>query len=243
MKFNASKFEVLRYGKNNTLKESTLYLTPNSEDYIQEKECLRDLEILMTFSSYVEQVCSKVKQKSGWILRTFQTRNTWFLKFMWKSLVQGHVDYCSQLYFPTKSSDMEKIENLQKIYTSKIPEVKTLNYWDRLKYLKMYSQERRMERYRILYVWKIIEKISPNCGLEVKTSERRGREVIIPPSKGSGKFHTLREGSFQVHGPRLFNSLPKKIRNLTRISLEEFKMKLNSMIDHAKTILNRGQWG
>ena len=186
---------------------------------------------------------------------------------MWKSLVQGHVDYCSQLYFPTKSSDMEKIENLQKMYTSKIPEVKTLNYWDRLNYLKMYSQERRMEQYRILY-----ERISPNCGLEVKSSERRGREVIIPPSKGSGKFHTLREGSFQVNGPRLFNSLPKKIRNLTRISLEDFKIKLdkhlenipdepkigglvpntsnqitmlpsNSIIDHAKTISNRGQGG
>ena len=47
-------------------------------------------------------------------MRTFQSRNTWFTKFMWKTLIQVHVDYCSQLYFPAKSSDMEKIENLQK---------------------------------------------------------------------------------------------------------------------------------
>ena len=96
--------------------------------------------------------------------------------------------------------------------------------------------------------------------------------MIIPPSKGNGKFHTIREGSFQVHGPRLFNSLPKKIRYLSRISLEDFKMKLdkhleiipdepkigglvpntsnqvtmlpsNSILDHAKTISNRGQGG
>ena len=114
------------------------------------------------------------------------------------------------------------------------------------------------------------ERISTNFGLEVKT--RRGRKVIIPPSKGSGKTHTLRDGSFQIHGPRLFNSLPKKFINLTRISLEVFKMKLdkhleiipdepkigglvpntsnqitvlpsNSIIDHTKTISNRGQGG
>ena len=93
------------------------------EDIIEEKNSTRDLGIIMsddaTFSIHVEQVCSKVRQKSGWIMRTFQSRNTWFLKFMWKTLVQGHVDYCSQLYFPAKSSDMEKIENLQKIFTKR----------------------------------------------------------------------------------------------------------------------------
>ena len=48
----------------------------------------------------------------------------------------------------------------------------------RLKQLKMLSQERRMERYRALYVWKILEGISPNCGLEETSSVRRGRDVL-----------------------------------------------------------------
>jgi hypothetical protein len=52
------------------------------------------------------------RQKSGWILRTFQSSDTQFLKFMWKSLVQGHIDYCSQLYLPHKSSELQQIENL-----------------------------------------------------------------------------------------------------------------------------------
>ena len=151
---------------------------------------------------------------------------------MWKTLVQGHVDYCSQLYFPAKSSDMEKIENLQKIYTKKIPEVRLLDYWDRLKYLKLLSQERRMERYRIIYVWKILEGLTPNCGIETTTSERRGREVKIPPVKGiKGRIQTLREASFQIHGPRLFNSLPKSVRNLTRVSVEEFKCSLDKFLE------------
>ena len=183
-----------------------------------------------TFSSHVESVCKKVRQKSGWVLRTFKCRKTWFLKFMWKSLVQGHIDYCSQLYFPCKSSDMEKIENLQRIYSKKIPEVKHLNYWDRLKELRIYSQERRMERYRALYIWKILEGLSPNCGIQSSNSDRRGREVLVPQIKGKGRYQSLREGSFQIQGARIFNSLPKSIRNKTKINIDEFKLALDTYL-------------
>ena len=65
--------EVLRYGQNDDLKQSTCHLRPNSEDIIGEKESLRDLGIIMSndasFSIHVELVCSKVNQKSAWILR------------------------------------------------------------------------------------------------------------------------------------------------------------------------------
>ena len=37
MSFNSNKFEVLRYGRNTTLKESTCYLTPDSEAIIERK--------------------------------------------------------------------------------------------------------------------------------------------------------------------------------------------------------------
>ena len=235
MMFNGKKFEVLRYGSNNLLKESTIYFTPNYSDVIEEKDSLRDLGIMMSndghFSSHVEYVCSKVKQKSGWIFRTFQCRSTWFMKFMWKTLVQCHVDYCSQLYLPSKPGDIQKIENLQRIYTRKIPEVHHLDYWQRLKQLKMLSQERRMERYRALYVWKILEGLVPNCGLEQTLSERRGREVLIPELKGSQRVKSLRENTLQVNGAKIFNSLPKSLRNLSRIPLEDFKMQLDKFLE------------
>ena len=162
-----TSLKYLDMKKNKNLKESTNYFTPNYEEIIVEKESLRDLGIIMSndcsFSSHVEVVCGQVRKKSGWILITFQSRKTHLMKFLWKTLVQGHIDYCSQLYFPTKSSDMEKIENLQRIFTRKIPEVKSLNYWQRLAHLNMYSQQRRMERYRAIYVWKILEGLVPNC--------------------------------------------------------------------------------
>ena len=92
--------------------------------------------------------------------------------------------------------------------------------------LKMYSQERRMERYRAIYIWKILEGISPNCGIQ----ERRGREIQIPKIKGRGRYQTLREGSFQVHGAKVFNSLPKSVRNMKKVSVEDFKSSLDNFL-------------
>ena len=43
MKFNGKKFEVLRYGTDKELKESSNYLTPDAENLIEVKESLRDL--------------------------------------------------------------------------------------------------------------------------------------------------------------------------------------------------------
>ena len=67
MQFNGKKFEALRYGKNNEIKESTCYFTPGMAGSIEEKDTIRDLGVIMssdaTFSSHVEAVCSKVRQK------------------------------------------------------------------------------------------------------------------------------------------------------------------------------------
>ena len=142
------------------------------------------------------------------------------------------MDYCSQLYFTGEASDLSKIENLQRTFTKKIYKMDNLNYWERIKLLKLNSQERRMERYRIIYTWKTIEGLVPNCGIKVHTNERRGRFCEIPPINGRAtqRLKTLREKSFNIHGPKLFNALPCSIRNTSKCSIEEFKMKLDQWL-------------
>ena len=118
-------------------------------------------------------------------------------------------------------------------FFNKFSDVKTLNYWEKLKTLKMLSQERRMERYRILYVWKILDKKALNCGIESYESERRGRLCKIPELKLQSRkaVQSLRENSFQVHGPALFNILPKRIRSLKNCSVNDFKAHLDSFLE------------
>ena len=235
MIFNSTKFEVLKHGKNEDLKDDYNYLTPNNENLIERKEVLRDLGVLRNdkanFDDHINKVCTTVNQKVGWVLRTFQNRQLYFMKLIWKQLIQAHIDYCSQLWQPTQSSSLQRIENLLKKFSKKIPSIRNENYWNRLKIMKMNSQQRRLERYRIIYTWKALDGLVPDCGISMKYDHesRNGRVCAVPSiaTKASERIKTLREQSLQVHGPKLFNCLPSKIRNLSKCGIETFKEELD----------------
>ena len=192
MKFNGAKFQLLRYGPNENIKNNTLYFTNNYEHVIERFTSLRDLGVILSedgrFDNHIDKVSKQVRQKVGWILRSFYTWKTTHLKHLWKTHVQCHVDYCRQLYLPGQTGNMQAIEKLFYNYTAKIPEVRDMDYWSRLEHLKMYSQERRLERYRILYLWKILEGYAPNCGIEVAHENKRlGRKTKIPSLVRNGR--------------------------------------------------------
>ena len=100
--------------------------------------------------------------------------------------------------------------------------------------LKINSQQRRLERYRIIYTWKILEGYAPNCGITTSyaASERCGRMCAVPKIKSQTRHSvkTLRYQSFQVHGPQLFNTLPKYIRNMTKCGVPDFKEALDNFL-------------
>ena len=152
---------------------------------------------------------------------------------MYKTLIMPHIDYSSQLWMPIDPTGIYTLEKLQRDYFRYIPEMKGMDYWESLKHLRMYSIQRRLERYRIIYCWKILEGKAPNCGLiKIEDSEttRQGRRLQISKLKGKTGDKKLREQSFQVHGAKLFNSLPPHIRNLTKINLDIFKSALDDFL-------------
>ena len=69
----------------------------------------------------------------------------------------------------------------------------------------------------------------PNCGISWSTASRRGRLCSLKSinKKCDKTTEKLIEGSFQRVGPKLFNSIPADIRNLTNCTVEEFKFKLD----------------
>ena len=241
MKFNGGKFQILRYGQNKELKEDTVYFTSDMENVIEQVSTTKDLGITMTddakFEEQTEKVSKKARQKSGWILRTFYSRNTKFMRHMFNTLVQPHIDYCSQLWAPTEGAQMQKIEDVLRNFTSKIPSLKHMNYWERLKELKMNSMQRRLERYKMIYTWKVIEGLVPNCGIEAAEVQeepdetRKGRLIKVPKHKSKVQsIQKIRETSFQMSGPKLFNQLPRELRDLTKMGVEEFKQELDKFL-------------
>ena len=66
-----------------------------------------------------------------------------------KSTVLPLVENCSQLWSPMKIGEMEGV---QRNFTARIEGFSEIPYEDRLKRLKLYSLERRRERYIVIYI-------------------------------------------------------------------------------------------
>ena len=67
----------------------------------------------------------------------------------------SRLDYGSQLWSPYLTKHINMIEKTQRSFTRYISGMQGLSYPERLTVLKLYSLQRRRERYIIIYVWKI----------------------------------------------------------------------------------------
>ena len=150
------------------------------------------------------------------------------------------MEYCCQLWAPKKQYLIRKFEAVQRHFTAKISGTEYLSYGERLKYLQIYSLERRRDRYCIIYVWKVIQGLAPNLlgGDKIKcvdSNPRLGRYCQLPPlnKKAPMYVQTMRENSFSVYGPRLYNELTPEIRNYNGTS-ETFKRKLDKYLASVK---------
>ena len=124
---------------------------------------------------------------------------------------------------------MTKIENLQRHFTSYISGDSDLNYWERLKTLKLYSIERRRERYVIIYMWKILEGlVQPfNPNFSHRNNIRLGRFINVPPIIHGNSAAIKNMIEKRLRGPKLFNKLPTHLRNMTNVSVTTFKTHLD----------------
>ena len=162
---------------------------------------------------------------------------------LWKAIIIPHKDYCSQLWTPHQQGNLSKLEGLQRSFTAHITlpqstqgESRRPNYWERLNECQLYSVERRLERYLIIYAWKVFEghitpsKTEPIHLATQKTAlARNGRKCaqLHLPSACLARIKTLQHNSVSMKGARLLNCLPKLIREVKGVKLEVFKRKLD----------------
>ena len=89
------------------------------------------------------------------------------MKVLLQSLLVPQVEYASVVCSPFDTQNINMLENVQRLFTSRIIQyqtwderlqkyVCTVDYVDRLKDLKIYSLERRRERFIILYAYRVI---------------------------------------------------------------------------------------
>ena len=220
--FNVDKFEVLKIGKNDELNQEIKYTAPDGT-ILPEKSTVKDLGVIFNnngdFADHISTKAAKARSIAGLILRTFITREQKPMMMLFKPLVIPILEYGSIMWNPYKKCEMNKLEAVQRSYTSKLEGLEDKDYHERLKALQIYSLERRRERYDILYAFKILKKLVPNIGLQFKWSGRRGRTLIPPPVSKNSSEHakTLRNSGYRARVSRLFNSIPAKIRDVPAV--------------------------
>jgi len=205
----------------------------------------------LSFAVHITSVTAKGKQMAGWILRVFTNRSPPHMKICLKQLILPRIEYCCVLWSPNAQALINKLESVQRFFTKKINfgrEGNQPDYWERLELLKIYSVERRRERYTILYTWKVIHNLYPNPGLSAN--------ILFPgahvghPAQGID-LHGLNErtGITVIHHQQttqstaiksrsvlnkccdLYNTLPASLRRPIEQGAEpkllEFKMQLD----------------
>ena len=168
---------------------------------------------------------------ASWVLGAFRDRSIVTMMTLFKSLVRSKLEYCCPLWNPSKISDIQTIENVQRQFTRKIYGMSKIDYWERLKFLKLLSLQRRRERYTIIHTWKILNEKAPNnIGMNFYSSARLGIRATVPnfSHQAQKTYSTAFDNSFSVKATRLWNALPKSVNSVTK--LEPFKVALGEFL-------------
>ena len=182
-----------------------------------------------TFDLHISNLYRRCSNLAGWILRTFTMRDPHLMLTLFKSLVLSRLDYASQLWSPYLLKHSYLIEKVQRVFTKHISCIWVFSYSKRLETLKLYSLQRRRDRYSIIYMWKIVEGLVPNLSdhITCSLSDRRGRTCIVYHAS-VGQLGTMKYNSFRWRTIR--KRLPKCIRMLSSCSVNRFKSELDSYL-------------
>ena len=165
MAFNASKFKVMCYGNNDV---PPLYTDPKDQ-IITQVSSIKDIGVTLQddgkYDLLIHEKVSKASQVCGWVMRVFETRERQPMLTLYKALILPHLDYCSLIWSPSSAYLTQRLKRVQRLFTRNISGLRNFSYWDRLSLLKLFSIERRMERYQIIYLFKCLHELAPNPGV------------------------------------------------------------------------------
>lgn len=241
MSLHEDKFEYMCHSasKSNDLRKlpfvCEFYQYKTSVDILSPVCSLRDLGVLvshsLSWSSHIHNIADKARQKASWVLSVFHTRSPAVMMSLYKSMVRSLLEFCSPLWNPTKISDIQEVESVQRTFTTRIAGCQDLDYWERLQKLSLMSLQRRRERFIIIHMWKILHGTTSNdLEVQFQLKSRTGTQAVVPSLtvKSLKRHQSLYDSSFAVMGPKLWNSIPYGLNSLAEFDV--FKSRLTAFI-------------
>jgi hypothetical protein len=118
------------------------------------------------------------------------------------------------------------------------------SYPERLKELNIYSLQRRRDRYLILQVYRVVIGLSDNPGFRVIKYGLRTKIRVEPTFNkyAPSWVRHARSASISCQGARLYNSLPRELRELedttppSKSHVNSFKARLDKYLSNIPDI-------
>ena len=177
----------------------------------------------LKWSSHISKVCAKAKSKLGMLYRHFHTADTMTLSFLYKALVLPHLDYCSCVWDPPSSGNINILESVQKFAARLCTKRWDDPYTSLLTTLSWTPLSSRRSQQKVTLCRRILkgESILPpaSFSLHPHPNPRLNHhdQLLTVPFARTVSF----QSSFFVSVVRLWNSLPSEI--ISCASLFTFK--------------------
>ena len=243
MQLNAQKFEAMNFDLNSSKLLKKLPFSAEFRHYkiseditLMPVESVRDLGVIIssdrTWTHQIDDVIDSSRIMAAWVLSVFRNRTATVMITTFNSMVRSKLEYCCPVWSPTKIRHIQAPEDIQRQFTRNIVGCRELDYWGRLKRLKIMSLQRRRERYSIIHVWKILHGLAPNdVNMGFYSRNRHGVLATLPPLDHSvqSSVSSGYEATFRIRAAKLWNTLPNEVKCAN--TLETLKIRLGKHLD------------
>ncbi|XP_060069821.1 uncharacterized protein LOC132549871 [Ylistrum balloti] len=143
------------------------------------------------------------------------------------ALVCPYIEYASSVWSPHKKKDMAALENVQRRATRMLPQMKNIEYEQRLNLLKLPTLKFRRMRGDMIEVFKILKGIyDPTVTTQLlelnNTSTTRGNSLKLAKKQCT---KDIKKYSFSYRIVDTWNSLPEQV--ITAATINQFKNRLD----------------
>jgi hypothetical protein len=236
LRFNTGKCKVLHMGYSN---QKTQYFMGGENDrkVLQETKCEKDLGVYvdpsLNFSEHCQKVANKANRLVGIIRRSFRYLDGPMLKQLFIGLVRPHLEYANVVWAPQYKKDEKIIENVQRRATKLVPELKHLEYEQRLEALSLPSLSYRRRRGDLIETFKF-RKDFYNVNKE-SLLPRKEYDKTRQHSQKLDKqsfYLDIRKKFFSNRVHDAWNALPSEI--IESKTIETFKGRLDNLLRDLK---------
>ena len=175
-------------------------------------------------------------------MASFISRTTSTVLLIYKTYIRSVLDYASPSWSPYHATQIASLEYMQKRVIAIIDDIdQDQLYSDKLKQLRLYSLQRRRERYDLCILYKYLKagqiylNIEISRGTDIPRNHRHNRHLRdSAPLLPYEKIKTVREETFIPRAIKSWNQLPPHIVEAPKFTA--FKIRLDNLLSGLEDI-------